>query len=173
MSVGGPGTFAPRVEVAILLLAAVLLGFPLLSGSVLAGHDTRTYLMYASQVAANAREGILLPAWAPDLNGGYGGAGLLFYPPLVHVLHAVPCLAGVPAILSVGLLAAAGFFVSGLAAWGWLRAEGRPAALAGALVYVGAPYRLVDVFERSALSEHWAFVFPPLILWAMGVHRAV
>jgi hypothetical protein len=29
-----------------------------------------------------------------------------------------------------------------------------------------APYRFIDLYLRSALSEHWAFVWPPLILWA-------
>ena len=171
MSEKGYSLVSRRAEAGLLLLAAFVLGFPLLFGSALAGHDTRTYLMYASQIAANLRDGILLPAWAPDLNGGYGGPGLLFYPPLVHYLHAVPCLLGLSALLSIGFLAVAGSFLTGFAMRGWLRADGRPGALAASLVYMAAPYRLIDVYERTALSEHWAFVFPPLILWAMTSAR--
>jgi hypothetical protein len=124
--------------------------------------------MYAPQVAANLRAGILLPAWAADLNGGYGGPGLLFYPPLVSYVHALPSLLGFPAIVSIGVLAVLAHFLSGLAAWGWLRAERRPGALAAAVVYMVAPYRILDVYERAALSEHWAFLFPPLILWSLA-----
>src|SRR5205807_1054380 len=32
--------------------------------------------------------------------------------------------------------------------------------------YVYAPYRLVDLYVRGALAEHFAFVFFPLVLWA-------
>lgn len=150
----------------ILLVAALLFGFPLLTGSVLAGHDARTYLMYGRETAANFREGILLPAWAAELNAGYGGPGLLFYPPLVHDLHALGGLLGAPLVLAIGVFAVIGHFLSGLAVRGWLQAEGKgEGALAAALVYMAAPYRAVDVYERSSLSEHWAFVFPPLLLF--------
>ena len=162
---------SPRTEVVWIGATAVVLGLPLLSGSVLAGHDMRTYLLYAPQVAANLRDGILFPAWAPDLNGGYGGPGLLFYPPLVHVLHAMPCLAGLPAVLSIGFLTILGSFLSGVALRGWLGAEGWEGTLAAPIVYMAAPYRVIDVYERTALSEHWAFVFPPLVLWALASGR--
>ena len=159
---------SPRADVLGIGAAALVLGLPLLSGAVLAGHDMRTYLMYAPQIAANLRDGIVLPAWAPDLNGGYGGPGLLFYPPLVHFLHALGCLLGLPAVLSIGLLTILGSFLSGAALRAWLGAEGWEGTLAAPIVYMAAPYRILDVYERTALSEHWAFVFPPLVLWALA-----
>ncbi|HSB37113.1 MAG TPA: hypothetical protein VLH41_09545 [Thermoanaerobaculia bacterium] len=162
---------SPRADVVGIGAAALVLGLPLLSGAVLAGHDMRTYLMYAPQIVANLRDGIVLPAWAPDLNGGYGGPGLLFYPPLVHVLHALGCLLGLPAVLSIGLLTILGSCVSGVALRAWLGAEGWDGTLAAPIVYMAAPYRVIDVYERTALSEHWAFVFPPLILWALASGR--
>lgn len=158
-----------RRSVSALLLAALLLGAPLLFGRVLAGHDARTYLAYAEELRANAREGLLLPSWAPELNGGYGGPGLLLYPPLVHVLDAALLAAGIRAGVATGLVALALLLASGLSCLAWLRAEGlQRGALAGALAYMAAPYRLVDLYERSALSEHAAFVFPPLVLLALA-----
>ena len=70
-------------------LEALVAGLPLLAGRILGGHDVATYLMYAPQVAGLMREGTFLPAWAAELNGGFGGPGLLFYPPLVNVPHAL------------------------------------------------------------------------------------
>lgn len=162
-----------HAEVSLVALVALLLACPIVSGRLLAGHDVATYLMYAQQVAAGAREGVLLPAWAADLNGGYGGPGLLLYPPFVNVLHAIPLAAGLPAPFALGAVSVLGLFLSGLSARWWLRAEGwSAAALPAALVYMAAPYRMLDLYERTNLSEHWAFVFPPLILAAAAVRAS-
>ena len=165
-------TLRPRAEAALVVLAALLAGLPLLAGRLLGGHDVATYLMYAPQVAGLFREGVLLPAWAADLNAGFGGPGLLFYPPLANVPHALLLLAGVPPAFGLGLVAVALLAASGLAVLAWLRAAGLGGgALAGALVYVASPYRLVDLYERTALSEHLAFLFPPLVLLALAARR--
>lgn len=138
----------------------------MLAGRELNGHDIDYYLIRAQQTAANLREGIVLPAWAGDLNGGFGGPGLIFYPPLVNTLHALLALAGLPLATGIGWLALGAKLLSGLAVRGWLRAAGfATGALWAAVFYVVAPYRLLDLYERGALSEHWGFVFAPLILW--------
>lgn len=154
-------------------MAAVLLaGAPLLAGRELGGHDTAAYLIYAQQTAANLRGGLLLPAWASDLNGGFGGPGLLFYPPLANTVHALLPLAGLRLPAGLGGLALVAMLLSGLAVRGWLRAAGFGAgSLWAAVFYVVAPYRLVDLYERSALAENWAFVFAPLVLWIAAKER--
>jgi len=154
----------------LIAAAAIVAGYPLLTGRVLAGHDTTSYLIYAQQTAANFREGIFLPAWAVDLNHGYGGPVLLFYPPLVNVVNALWRLAGIPLPIAIGVAAVVAHALSGLAVRRWLAAEGKTeVALASALVYVLAPYRFVDLYERSALAEHWAFLWPPLFFWIVRV----
>lgn len=163
-----------RAEATAVVLAAALAGLPLLGGRILAGHDVTTYLAYAAQGAALAREGAFLPAWGADLNGGFGGPGLLFYPPLVNVPHVLLLLAGLPPAVGTGLAAVVLLALSGLALLGWVRAEGLAgSALPAALAYVLSPYRLVDLYERSALSENLAFLFPPLVLWALAASRPV
>ncbi len=162
------------LESAAVVLAALLAGLPLLAGRLLGGHDVATYLAYASQAAALAREGTFLPAWGADLNAGFGGPGLFLYPPLVNLPHALLVLAGVPTAVGTGLAAVLLLALSGLAVLGWLRAAGlADGALAGALLYVASPYRLVDLYERTALSENLAFLFPPLVLWALAAGRGV
>ena len=149
-----------------------LAGVPLLGGRQLGGHDIVEYFVNAQQTAANFREGIILPAWASDLNGGFGGPGLIFYPPLVNTVHAFLPLAGLRLPTGVGGLALVAMLLSGLVLWGWLRAAGFGAgSLWAAVLYVVAPYRLIDLYERSALAEHWAFVFAPLILWIAAEER--
>jgi hypothetical protein len=160
-----------RMVVAI-VLAATLAGAPLLTGFILAGDDAFAYYMYAQQTAANLRDGAILPAWAADLNRGFGGAGLLFYPPFTSYVHAIPALLGLPLVPGVGVLAVLAHVLGGLAALAWLRAAGAGAvALPASLVYTLAPYRMLDLYERAALAEHWAFLWPPLILWAAVTPR--
>ena len=154
---------------ALLVLAAVtlIIGAPLLSGRVLGGHDIVNYLVHAQQAAANLREGLVFPSWSGGYNAGFGSPVLLFFPPVTSYAGAGAVLAGVPVILGVQWLALLAHLLSGVAAFAWLRSLGGDrAALAGAVVYMVAPNRLVDLYLRSALAEHWAFIWPPLILWA-------
>lgn len=161
------GTFGTLV----LVVAVLLAGAPLLAGKELRGHDIAAYLIYAQQTAANLRGGSLLPSWAADLNGGFGGPGLIFYPPLVNTVHALLPLAGLPLAPGIGWLALCAMLLSGLVLRGWLRAAGYGAGASWAAVfYAVGPYRLVDLYERGALAEHWGFVFAPLLLW-IGVER--
>jgi hypothetical protein len=156
----------------VLVLVTLVVGLPLVGGRVLAGHDIVTYLIYAQQTAANLGEGEIFPVWGGGFNAGYGSPALLFYPPLTSYVNAIPVLVGIPVVFGVCALALLAHLLSGLALFGWLRsaALGR-SALPAAIVYMVAPYRFVDLYLRSALSEHWAFVWPPLILWAVSSPR--
>jgi len=161
-----------RIHVLLLVLVMLVAGLPLVGGRVLAGHDIVTYLIYAQQTAANLGEGQLFPAWGGGFNAGFGSPALLFYPPLTSYVNAIPVLVGIPVVFGVCALALLAHLLSGLALFGWLRSAGLGrSALPAAVVYMVAPYRFVDLYLRSALSEHWAFVWPPLILWVAGSRR--
>jgi len=166
----GRGRYSP---ILILILATVIVGFPLFSGRVLAGQDIVNYLIHAQQTAENLRQGLVLPSWSGGYNSGYGSPVLLFFPPLTSYAGAMVVLVGVPVILGVGWLALMAHFLSGLAIIGWLRSAGfGRSVVPAAVVYMIAPYRWVDLYLRSALAEHWAFLWPPLILW-IGCSRGL
>ena len=166
------GGIRSRFHVMVLVLVMLVVSLPLVGGRVLAGHDIVTYLIYAQQTATNLGEGEVFPAWGGGFNAGYGSPALLFYPPLTSYVNAIPVLGGIPVIFGVGALALLAHLLSGLALFGWLRSAGLGrSALPAAVVYMVAPYRFVDLYLRSALSEHWAFVWPPLILWVAASRR--
>jgi hypothetical protein len=166
------GGIRSQLYILVLALVTLVVGLPLVGGRVLAGHDIVTYLIYAQQTAANLGEGQLFPAWGGGFNAGYGSPALLFYPPLTSYVNAIPVLVGIPVIFGVCGLALLAHLLSGMALFGWLRSAGLGrSALPAAVVYMVAPYRFVDLYLRSALSEHWAFVWPPLILWAASSPR--
>jgi len=166
------GGVRDRFHVLVLVLVMLVVGLPLVGGRVLAGHDIVTYLIYAQQTAISLGEGEVFPAWGGGFNAGYGSPALIFYPPLTSYVNAIPVLVGIPVAVGVWVLALLAHLLSGLALFGWLRSAGLGrSALPAAIVYMVAPYRFVDLYLRSALSEHWAFVWPPLILWVAASRR--
>lgn len=155
-----------------LALVTAIAAIPLLGGRVLGGHDIINYLIIAQQTAANLREGLVFPAWAGGFNAGFGSPLLIFFPPLTGYINALALLAGTPAIAAVCGSALIAHFLSGLAMLWWLRSIGiGRSAVPAAIVYMAAPYRLVDLYLRSALGEHWAFLWPPLILGVASSRR--
>lgn len=155
-----------RFHLLVLALITATVGLPIIMGRVLSGQDIVNYLIIAQQTAANFREGLFFPAWAGGFNAGYGSPLLMFFPPLTGAINAIPILFGIPAIIGVCSMALVAHYLSGAAFYGWLRAAGvGSVALPAAIVYATAPYRLVNLYLRSALAEHWAFIWPPLILW--------
>ena len=150
----------------ILLVVAVIATRSMWEPALLAGHSAWFDLARMVEFDAAVRHGEFLPAWSPDFYFGYGSPLFQFYSPLAYYLTEIPVLAGLdfPTALKVAQLVA--LFASGLAMYrlavthlsGW-------AACLGGVLYMVAPYRLVDIFVRHALAEHCAFIWLPLIIW--------
>jgi len=138
------------------------------------GHDTLPHLRWQAHFPAQLLQGIAYPRWLPELNEGFGSPAFFIYPPLAHYATSIwLALPGAGALERVQASMLLALVVSALAAYGWLGSFlGRRGALAGALLYMLAPYHLyVDLYRRAALSELWAFVWAPLALWALGTAR--
>jgi hypothetical protein len=148
----------------------------LLAGAMRNGIDSIFHARWMQAFATQVWSGELYPRWLLDLNGGFGSPAFFIYPPfsqyvsaLLHPLlpdpNSVAFLLGVSAWLAI--------VISGLACLLWLRhalPQWSAAVLIGALTYMLAPYHLyVDVYQRGALAEIWAFVWPPLSL--LQLHR--
>lgn len=105
--------------------------------------------------------------WVPNSGYQYGYPLFNYYPPSVYYLGEFFHLLGFQFINSAKLLFIFGFITAGFSMYlllkSWL---GKWPALVGALMYVYAPYRAVDVYVRGAMSEYWALTFFPLIFWS-------
>ncbi|MCS7002280.1 MAG: hypothetical protein NZ518_05460, partial [Dehalococcoidia bacterium] len=130
-------------------------------------HDGRHSVYFLVQFDRSIRDGIWWPRWAPDFTYGYGYPIFNIYAPLAYFIGEAFHLAGADVVTAVKLVFALSFPLSGLTMFAFARDTlgSRGAALA-AVVYMLAPYRLVDVYVRGALSESLAFVFFPLTLFA-------
>ncbi len=138
--------------------------------ALLAGHSAWFDLARMVEFDAALRHGEFLPSWSPDFYFGYGSPLFQFYAPLSYYLAEIPVLAGCDLPTALKCTQFLALVLSGLAFYrlavtyfsGW-------AACLGAVFYMIAPYRLVDMYVRHALAEHCAFIWLPLIVW--GIER--
>lgn len=150
---------------ALLSLPAVV---PLLRGGFFASDDGLFHVYRAAALADAWQQGVLHPRLFPDFGFGYGQAVLNFYAPLAYWPPALLSLLGISPSAAVEITFALGFVLAALAAYGFARSLWGPwGGLLAAVAYTYFPYHLADVYVRGALPEHLAFIWPPLILWAL------
>ena len=160
-----------------LLLAlslSLLACLPLLAGdgpiNTRGGGDSPFLLVRLHQLVANLRAGVFPARWMPDAAYGLGYPFFNFYASLPYYVAALFKLCGFGFIWAIKLTQLLGFVAA--AASMYLLAKRlfkqEASAILAALAYTYAPYHLVNVYVRGdALSEFYAFVFYPLILWAL------
>jgi hypothetical protein len=160
-------------QILVVFLVSVLVTWSMWEApALLAGHSARKDLARLVEFDAAVRVGDFFPTWSPDLYSGYGSPIFQFYAPLAYYATDVPVLIGFDYARALKVTQLLALFASGLAMYrlastyfsGW-------AACLGAIFYMVAPYRLVDMFVRHALAEHCAFIWLPLIVW--GTERFV
>jgi uncharacterized membrane protein len=151
---------------AAIALVAVVTSAPLWRPLFVYGHSID--LDPFRQVAFDAalRVGDPLPRWTPYWYYGYGSPLFHFYAPLPYFVTELWLLAGASFARAFQLTLFSGWLASGLAMYLLARdAFSRPAATVAAVLYLFAPYHLVDMLVRHALGEHLAFVWIPLAIW--------
>lgn len=106
--------------------------------------------------------------WVPDAGYQYGYPQFNFYPPLPYYLGAGLHRVGIQYIDTVKILFILGYILSALTMFVLIADMfGNWAGAISALLYTYIPYKAVEVYVRGALSEFWAQIFFPLILWAI------
>ena len=107
--------------------------------------------------------------WVPDAGYQYGYPQFNYYPPLPYYLGAGLHRIGFQYIDSVKILFILGYIFSAITLYILVKSISKDkwAGVIAALVYTYIPYKAVEVYVRGALSEFWAQIFFPLILWAI------
>lgn len=165
---------APVVAGITLAAVSALLMLPSLVFGVNGTDNAHLNDVWAHQVAALMAAGDPYPRWLPDSFGGLGSPAFIFYPPLAFLLDGVVRLSvgdGMAVPYRLAVTAWLLLWASGATMHVWLRAQVRPGlALLGALLYMAAPYHLMDHYWRGALAEFAAYAAIPLVL--LGVRQA-
>lgn len=161
---------APRLRadiaaLAVLTLLLIPLLTPLTASYIPVTHDGHHHLfrLYALDLAI--RGGSLWPRWLSDMGFGYGFPVFNFYGPLIYYVGELFHIAGIGFLDTLRTLIGLGFVLPAWAFYFFARRRlEAPGALIGALIYSYLPYHVADGYVRAALPEHWAFLFPPLVM---------
>src|SRR3990170_937879 len=99
------------------------------------------------------------------LNNNYGYPVFNFLYPLPFYLAEVPKLLGFNSEESIKFITVVATLGSAIAMyWALSQKFNKEASFAGAIIYLFAPYRFVDLYVRGSFGENVAFLFIPLIL---------
>ena len=157
-----------------LLLLSLLAALPVWNGpgivNTRGGGDSPFLFFRLHQLMANLREGVFPVRWMPDAAYGLGYPFFSFYASLPYYFAALFNFIGFDLLTSIKIVQTLGFVFAGFAMYGWARRHftTRSAAWLAAVAYVYAPFHLVNVYVRGdSLSEFYAFIFFPLILWSI------
>ncbi len=159
-----------------LLLLALLAAVPLWTGpgivNTRGGGDSPFLFFRLQQLMTNLHDGVFPARWMPDAAYGLGYPFFNFYAALPYYFAAVFNFIGFDLLTSIKIVQTLGFVLAGFALYGWVRRHfsNRWAAWLAAVAYVYAPFHLVNVYVRGdSLSEFYAFIFYPLILWSIDL----
>ncbi len=142
-------------------------------------HDGLFHLYRLLSLEEAWQQGYFYPRTFPDFAFGYGFAVLNFYGPLTYYIALIGRLIGFSSIDAMKATFALSYPLSALAMWWltrdiWQQKQGNNhewGGLVAAIVYTYVPYHLADVQVRGALAESWAFVWWPLLFWAVWQTR--
>jgi len=164
-----PGFWACIMLIFVALVAATPLWGPGMVNTR-GGGDSPFLLQRTHQMVANLRAGVFPVRWMPDAAYGLGYPFFSYYAALPYYLAGLLALAGADLLTAVKLVQTLGFVAAALAMYGWMHrvTRNRWAAWLAAVAYTVAPFHLVNVYVRGdSLSEFYAFIFYPLILWGL------
>ncbi len=157
-----------------LLLLALIAALPIWTGPGLVntrgGGDSPFLFFRLQQLVANLHDGVFPARWMPDAAYGLGYPFFNYYAVLPYYLGALFNLIGFDLLVSIKLVQTLGFVFAAAAMYRWAERHTptRSAAWLIAVAYTFAPFHLVNVYVRGdSLSEFYAFVFYPLILWSI------
>ena len=156
-----------RSPLALLILLSLFILAPLLaSGYFLHAHDARHSLIWLVEYDQGVRDGFLWPRWAPDHSQGYGYPLFTFYAPLAFAIAEVFHLLGASILGAVKITWALATIFAGVSMYKLARSLWGvgPGFIAG-LLYMTAPYHLVNSYVRGSLAEFVALAIYPWVIY--------
>src|SRR5436190_16420355 len=131
-------------------------------------HDGDVHLLRLTNFYQSLQEGNIIPRWAANVNFGYGQPVFEFFYPFPLYLASLFHSVGFSFADSLKIILILSMVLSGISMYIWLtELFFWQAGFIGGLLYVFAPFRFVDTYVRGDTGENFAFVFIPLICYAI------
>ncbi|HOO28057.1 MAG TPA: hypothetical protein PLU43_06300, partial [Lachnospiraceae bacterium] len=157
---------AKRKTIILTLVALTLFSsYPMFTNYLVHGHDLLVHLMRIEGVKDALADGQFPAMIYPDSNNGYGTLGFtyptlfLYFPALLRMCNVSMVTAYQSLIIMINAATAAAIFLSVKSV-----SDSDYASLIASVLYMLAPYRLSDLYVRSALGESLAMIFLPITL---------
>ncbi len=151
--------------IVLLIILAIPLCQGLMGAYLISAHDSMAGYIRALSMDRYMGHGQFLVRWAPEINWGYGYPVFNFYPPffsfvsvaIFQLTHQMPLSINL-ALIMFWVLSAIGMFLFAREFWG---DEG---GMLSAVLYLYAPYHIVDIYVRGAFAEFSSFAILPFLL---------
>jgi hypothetical protein len=154
----------------IIIIAATLLMMPVFIKGFPAAFDSVRHYRWTSQFIDALGDGAFFPRWLPTANNAQGSPAALYYPPLTFYVGAAFSLIARDTLTGMSLSCWLALWLSGVTMYIFSRAWlGRAASVMAAVIYMIAPYHLLDLYQGATVSEFWSFAWLPLLF--DGVRR--
>ena len=132
------------------------------------GASDDLHIAWLHQMDAVLKLGKFPPRFVPDLSFGFGYPLFNFVFPLPFYIGEIFHLLGLSFVDSIKTVFLISIPLSGYFMYKFLKEHTSFwLALAGAVIYIYTPYRATDIYIRGAIGEVFAFIFPPLIAFAI------
>ena len=119
--------------------------------------------VWLDQFARELGGGNLYPRWLPLSHHGLGSPVFYYYPPAAFYLGSAYSLAGLSTYASIVATFMTASVFSGIGMYLWLKGWTRSPA-AGSMLFVIAPYHVLDFYARGALAEATAIAVLPFLM---------
>lgn len=163
-----------KKEILIIILLLIV-SFPAVKSLLKQGgytsHDLTHHVIRQISMDKLLSEAQFPPRWSGDLNNGYGYPVFLFNYPLPAMAGEIFHKAGLGYVDSVKAVLFSSMILSVLGMYLFLRSYlgNSPAAFLGAVFYLYAPLRFLNIYVSAAVGSALALGILPFIFWSMVV----
>ncbi|MGH1402605.1 MAG: 6-pyruvoyl-tetrahydropterin synthase-related protein [Alphaproteobacteria bacterium] len=157
----------------LIIISAAALSFLMFQNGFPIGYDYKHQIVAMDAVLTQMHNGEAYPRWLSDVNNGFGGLNLFFYPPLIYYTGFLIDTITMQNLSITQILCGVGFTflsLSGISFYIFAQTiTSKKKALIASIIYISLPYHLwFEIYERNALSELSAYIWPPLIFYFLN-----
>ncbi len=153
------------IYLGLLVLLTVPLCWRIFGNDLINAHDSMAGLIRALSMNENMGRGQWLVRWAPGINWGYGYPMFNFYPPFFSCTAVLFFQLTHHMVLAMNLSCSLFWLLSGIGMFLFAREFwGDEGGMFSAVLYLWAPYHMIDLYVRGAFAEFSSFAFFPFLL---------
>ncbi|KKS04146.1 hypothetical protein A2W70_05405 [Candidatus Curtissbacteria bacterium RIFCSPLOWO2_02_41_11] len=157
-----------RSQIFLIIVFSLIALWPFFKTGYFESHDGEWMVIRFSAFHQTLVSGQIPVRFVDRLNNNYGYPVLNFLYPLPFYLAEIPKILGFGFVDSIKIVFVISTVASAVAMfWALSQVFYKWASFTGAILYIFAPYRFVDLYVRGSLGEIVAFVFLPLIFGAI------